>query len=144
IARHQLDSVERRPIVRDADISAGAAIHVLEDKMGNMAARMLPHVGDGRKPPMQRRGVASDRDCSREAIRRHSGSVVHQTSPGIPVQKWLNEAFLNCSGLPPWSRKYAPGRSAPMTPISVSATPAARAAAIKASRACTGTVATTS
>jgi hypothetical protein len=67
--------------VGDADIGARSAIHVLKDEMGNMAARIIAQMPDGRKPPVQRRRPALVEIRACEAAGRHGRSVVHQASP---------------------------------------------------------------
>ncbi len=79
VARHQLHGVQRGPIVGDADIGPGPAVHVFKDEMGNVAARMRPHVADGRKAPVQRHRARRVR--AHEPAGSDCGSVVHQTSP---------------------------------------------------------------
>jgi hypothetical protein len=49
VARHQLDSVQRRPVAGDAVVGAGAAVAVFIGKARDAPARAPAQVRDGRK-----------------------------------------------------------------------------------------------
>src|SRR5947208_3144516 len=52
-ARHQFDRVEGGPIVRDAGVHPGPAVHVFEHERGNVPARLAAQIVHVREPPAQ-------------------------------------------------------------------------------------------
>src|SRR5262249_5656454 len=150
IARHELDRVERRPVALDTGVvGARAAVHVLEREARRVARRMPAQIGDGRKaadqPGLVLQPVLERRRRQRRPL-RSLGAVVHLVvSPALFFyQKWLQDGRANFSALPCASRNRAVPGPLAKRPISVSATPAARAALRIATSLRGGTLASTS
>ena len=60
VARHHLDGVEGRPIVRDADVGAGAGVAIFEREARHVLGRARAQISRTRVLPMQRLEIRAD------------------------------------------------------------------------------------
>ena len=64
VARHDFHRVERRPVVRDADIVAGAGVAIFEGETRHVGGRPPAQIGRGRETPVQRRKARAARTAA--------------------------------------------------------------------------------
>jgi hypothetical protein len=83
VARRDFDSLEGRPIVRDADIISRARIAIFEREKRDVPRRVAPQPGGGRKLPvvLLKVRVLVDRS-DRRFLCRH---VMHREFPSLPT-----------------------------------------------------------